>query len=63
MTKNLITRLNKILALLRVKNHVTHAIQLELHEQMNKKQTVTSYGPNKNLEDEIKNHAKVALKH
>ena len=36
------------------KNNVTHAIQLKLHERMNKKQIVTSYGRNKNLDDEIK---------
>ena len=38
MTKNLITRMNKKkLAPLRAKNDVTHAIQLKLHERMNKK--------------------------
>ena len=37
-----------------VKNYVTHAIQLKLHERMNKQQIVTSYGENKNLNEEIK---------
>ena len=37
-----------------VKNYVTHAIQLKLHEWMNKQQIVTSYGENKNLNEEIK---------
>ena len=50
MTKNLITRMNK-------KIDVTHALQLKLREQMNKKSRfevlVTSYGRNKNS-DEIK---------
>ena len=42
---------------LRVKNDVTHAIQLKLHERMNKSRfqaIVTSYGRNKNLDDELK---------
>ena len=39
-----------------VKNYVTHAIQLKLHERMHKKQIVTSYGENKNLNEE-KNRA------
>ena len=59
MTKNLITRMNKKLAPLRVKNDVTHALQLKLHERMNKSRlevVLTSYGRNKNL-DEIKNKA------
>ena len=57
MTKNLITQMNtKKLAPLRVKNDVTHAIQLKLHERKNKKQIVTSYGRNKNLDDGIKKH-------
>ena len=59
MTKNLITRMKK-LAPLRAKNDVTHAHQLKLHERMNKKQievVVTSYGRNKNRDDEIKNIA------
>ena len=57
MTKNLITRMNKKLAPLRAKKDVTHATQLKLHERMNKKQIVTSYGCNKNHDDEIKNIA------
>ena len=47
MTKNLFTRLNKKIALLRAKNDVTHALQLKLHERMNKSifvVVVTSYG-------------------
>ena len=46
--------MNKILAPLRVKKDVTHAIQLKLHERKNKKQIVTTYDRNKNLADEIK---------
>ena len=49
--------MNKKLAPLRAKNDVTHAIQLKLHERMTKKVAVTSYGRNKNLDDEIKNIA------
>ena len=49
MAKILITRMNKKLATLRAKNDVTHAFQLKLHERMNKKQIVRSYGRNKNL--------------
>ena len=33
-----------------MKNDVTHAIQLKLHEQMNKEEIVTLYGRNKNLD-------------
>ena len=44
--------MNKKLAPLSAKNDVTHAIQLKLHERMNKV-AVTSYGRNKN-HDEIK---------
>ena len=55
MTKNLITRMNKKLAPLRAKNDVTHAIQLKLHERMNKS-GCESYGRNKNHDDEIKKH-------
>ena len=54
VTKNLITRMNKKLAPLRAKNDVTHAIQLKLHERINKKVAETSYGRNKNHDDEIK---------
>ena len=43
--------MNKKLAPLRAKNDVTHAIQLKLHEQ---KVAVTSYGRNKNNDNEIK---------
>ena len=53
MTKNLITRMNKKLAPLR-QNAATHTIQLKLHERLNKKQIVRSYGRNKNLDEEIK---------
>ena len=42
--------MNKKSASLRTKN-VTHAIQLKLHERMNKKQIVTSYDRNKNLDE------------
>ena len=45
--------MNKKLAPLRAKNDVTHAIQLKLHERMNKV-AVTSYGRNKHHDDEIK---------
>ena len=55
MTKTLITQMNKKLAPLRAKNDVTHAVQLKLHERMKKKVAVTSYGRNKNHDDEIKN--------
>ena len=48
--------MNKKLAPLRAKNDVTHAIQLKLHERMNKV-AVTSYGRNKNHDNEIKNIA------
>ena len=47
--------MNKILAPLGAKNDVTHAIQLKLYEQ---KVAVTSYGRNKNDDDEIKNIAR-----
>ena len=56
MTKKLIERMNKKLTPPRAKNDVTHAIQLKLHEQMNKSRfevVVTSYGRNKNRDDEI----------
>ena len=46
--------MNIKLAPLRAKNDVIHAIWLELHEQMKKKVAVTSYGRNKNDDDEIK---------
>ena len=53
--------MNKKLAPLRAKNDVTHAIRLKLHERTNKKiwkkrfeVVVTSYGRNKNRDDEIK---------
>ena len=49
--------MNKKLAPLRAKNDVTHAIQLKLHERMKKKVAVTSYGRDKNHDDEIKNIA------
>ena len=48
--------MSKKLAPIRAKNDVTHALQLKLHERMNKsgfEVVVTSYGRNKNL-DEIK---------
>ena len=51
MTKVFFTQMNKILALLRVKNDITHAIYLKLHQRMNKS------GRNKNPDDEIKNIA------
>ena len=51
--------MNKTLAPLRAKNDVTHAIQLKLHERMNKKVAVTSYGRNKN-HDEIKKHSRTS---
>ena len=50
----------KKLAPLRAKNDVTHEIPLKMHERMNKSRfevVVTSYGRNKNLDDEIKNIA------
>ena len=57
MTKNLITRTKKLTPL-RAKNDVTYAIQMKLHERMKKKSrfevVVTSYGRNKNHDDEIK---------
>ena len=37
LKKNLITQMNKKLALLRRKNDVTHELQLKLHDLMNKK--------------------------
>ena len=45
---------------LRVKNDVTHATQFQLHELTNKRfeVVVTSYGRNKNLDEEIKNQEK-----
>ena len=51
--------MNKKLAPLRAKNDVTHAIQLKLHERMNKV-AVTSYGRNKNHDDEIKKHSRTS---
>ena len=59
MPKNLITPMNKKLAPLRAKNDVTHAIQLKFHGRMNKsrfEEILTSYGCNKNLDDEVKKH-------
>ena len=50
----------KKIAPLRVKNDDTYAIQLKLHEQMNKKQIVTSDGRNKYLDDEIKKHSRTS---
>ena len=38
VTKNLMTQMKKQLAPLKAKNDVTHALQLKLHERMNKKQ-------------------------
>ena len=52
--------MNKKLAPLRAKNDVTHAILLKLHERMNKKVAVTSYGRNKNHDDEIKKNQEKA---
>ena len=56
--------MNKKLAPLRAKNDVTHALQLKLHERMNKKNrfevVVTSYGRNKNRDDEIKKNIEKA---
>ena len=52
--------MNKKLAPLRAKNDVTHAIQLKLHERMKKKVAVTSYGRNKNHDDEIKKHSRTS---
>ena len=52
MTNNLITQMNKKLAPLKLKNDITNAIQLKLHERVNKKRfkmIVTSYGRNKIL--------------
>ena len=52
--------MNKKLAPLRAKNDVRHALQLNLHERTNKSRfevVVTSYGRNKNRDDEIKNIA------
>ena len=40
---NLITRMEKKPAPLRVKNDVTHAIQLKLHERMNNKHILSDY--------------------
>ena len=63
MTKKLITRMNTKLALLRAKNDVTHALQLKLHERMKKSRfevIVTSYGRNKNRDDEIKKHSRTS---
>ena len=57
VTKNLTTRMQKKLARLRAKIDVAHAIQLKLHERMNKKQIVTSYGCNKNHDNEIKKNS------
>ena len=53
----------KKLAPLRAKNDVTHALQTKLHERMSKQRfevVVTSYGRNKNRDDEIKNQEKVS---
>ena len=53
--------MNKKLAPLRAKNDVTHALQLKLHERLNKSRfevVVMSYGRNKNRDDEIKNTKK-----
>ena len=56
--QNLITRMNKKkLASLTVRNDATHAVQLKLHTRMNKSRfevAVTSYGCNKNRDDERK---------
>ena len=51
--------MNKKLAPLTAKNDVTHALQLKLRERMNKK-WLTSYGRNKNLDDEIKKHSRTS---
>ena len=51
----------KKLAPLRAKNDVTHALQTKLHERMSKQRfevVVTSYGRNKNRDDEIKKSRK-----
>ena len=55
--------MNKKLAPLRAKNDVTHGLQLKLHERMNKNRfevVVTSYGRNKNRDDEIKKHSRTS---
>ena len=56
------TQMNfKNLAPLRAKNDVTYALQLKLHECIKKSRfdvVVTSYGRNKNRDDEIKNQEK-----
>ena len=60
MIKNLIKLMHKKLTSLRAKNDVTHAFQLKLHERIKKKRfkvVVTSFGGNKNLDDETKNIA------
>ena len=51
----------KKLSPLRAKNDVTHPNQLKLHERINKKQILTSYGCNKNLDDEIKKNKRRRL--
>ena len=56
MTKKLITRMNKNRST-KSENDITHALQLKLHERMNKSRfevLVTPYGCNKNRDDEIK---------
>ena len=60
MIKNLITRMNKKTRSTKSENDVTHAIQLKLHEPMNKKVAVTSYGRNRNHDDEIKKHSRTS---
>ena len=54
--------MNKKFSQLRAKNDVTHAIRLKMHEEMNKKLVMTSYGRNKNLDGEIRNIAARILK-
>ena len=52
--------MNKQLTPLKAKNDVTQAVQLKLHERMNKSRfqvVVTSYVRNKKLDNEIKNIA------
>ena len=55
--------MNKKFAALRAKNDVTHARQLKFHERMKKirfEVVVTSYGCNKNRDDEIKKHSRTS---
>ena len=59
MAQNLITCMNKTTRSTKSENDVTHAIQLKLHERMNKK-WLTSYGRNKNHDDEIKKHSRTS---